>query len=838
MTKRIPKSKKRKRNKSKQITRKKQHQPNNKSLRSTEYEFSQAFEIGVRFLAAQDWQLASVSLKKALDIRPADPSALANLAIATMRMGNLQEAAVLAGQAITYSDSVTDVYLGCSMPLMDAGNFSAAREALDTYIKKMPYSRMAYALKAELARREGNDDDVIACATKANTLDGIYDPNLYVMTGEAYLHKNELDNALSEFELVIEKAGTPFPVVVGENPIVTCWKGKATIHFSRAQETHNLRELAFARDAYTAAVALDPENINALGGLAATSAVLHRFGDALEAADAALAIEHVPAIALERARALSNLNHGLEAEKILDQLMDDGDENILQGVLRERPLNYLRLHRFDDSLAACETAERAGFSGPIIANARAAALFGMEHQEEALDAIRDAAKKFPDDVVLKANVAHFEYISGNEELALNMLTEVLDDDPRYPEFWALKHNILINRGDETGARAVAAAAQNYFRDNPDRLSELESALRRDLTSALFDLHASIADSKSPLGTMGPRRRLEQETDMSNDNSKFDVLFITVLPVEYKSVLTHLREVKERIHPEGTIYETGLLRTERGSLRAAVAQVGAGNEVAARETERAISFLHPSAAVFVGVAGGLKDVNIGDVVVAEKVYGFESGKAEDEFKPRDSQYRPTYPALQRARHEANRTEWRGALQSGSPEQNVYIGAIAAGDKVVASKKSWVARLLRDLYSDALAVEMEARGFLAGAYAFRSVESLVVRGISDLIDGKSEADESGSQEIAAVNASAFAVHVVKRLVENLVQDEKEPPPKTSGANALDATCDCRVIDSLTACIDSAWIQDWGSFIPSFLDETINTFKRLSLKHEFAKPLHQRT
>ncbi len=32
--------------------------------------------------------------------------------------------------------------------------------------------------------------------------------------------------------------------------------------------------------------------------------------------------------------------------------------------------------------------------------------------------------------------------------------------------------------------------------------------------------------------------------------------------------------------------------------------------------------------------------------------------------------------------------------------------------------------------------------------------------------------------------------------------------------------------------------ASFIPSFLDETINTFKRLSLKHEFAKPLHQRT
>jgi nucleoside phosphorylase len=43
---------------------------------------------------------------------------------------------------------------------------------------------------------------------------------------------------------------------------------------------------------------------------------------------------------------------------------------------------------------------------------------------------------------------------------------------------------------------------------------------------------------------------------------------------------------------------------------------------------------------------------------------------------------------------------------------------------------------------LAVEMEGRGFLEGVRA-HGIEAGVVRGISDLLSGKSKADEHGSQ-----------------------------------------------------------------------------------------------
>ena len=242
------------------------------------------------------------------------------------------------------------------------------------------------------------------------------------------------------------------------------------------------------------------------------------------------------------------------------------------------------------------------------------------------------------------------------------------------------------------------------------------------------------------------------------------LILTALPLEYKAVTTHLKNLREETHPRGTVYEVGQFTGADGSpWDVCVAETGTGNSGAATETERAISYFSPEIAIFVGVEGGLKDVEIGDVVIATKVYGYESGKAQREFLPRPNVYETAYDLQQRARAEAKREQWLDRLGSAKPRKiRAFVRPTASGEKVLASQRSALSKFLRQNCSDAIAIDMEAIGFLNALHASHHVRGLIVRGISDLIDGKSKADARGSQTQAARHASAFTFEVLAKLV----------------------------------------------------------------------------
>ena len=80
---------------------------------------------------------------------------------------------------------------------------------------------------------------------------------------------------------------------------------------------------------------------------------------------------------------------------------------------------------------------------------------------------------------------------------------------------------------------------------------------------------------------------------------------------------------EENHPEGTVYYEGTFFCKECEWDIKVAEIGSGNPRTAFETERAINYFRPNVTLFVGVAGGIKDVRIGDVVAATQVYGYES-----------------------------------------------------------------------------------------------------------------------------------------------------------------------------------------------------------------------
>jgi len=254
------------------------------------------------------------------------------------------------------------------------------------------------------------------------------------------------------------------------------------------------------------------------------------------------------------------------------------------------------------------------------------------------------------------------------------------------------------------------------------------------------------------------------------------VILTAIPVEYKAVRAHLSDLQEEAHWEGTIYERGNFSSNGHSWQVGIVEMGAGIAEAAVETKRAIDYFKPSVVLFVGLAGGLKDVAIGDVVAATKVYGYESGKViKETFLPRPNVSQVSYVLEQRAKAEARKEDWLKRIKEPIPKTKprAFIGAIAAGDKVVASTKSDVYQLLRTNYGDALAVEMESHGFLKAVRANPEINALIVRGISDLIDGKSNADAAGSQEKAAQHASAFAFEILAdELLLQVNQELKTP------------------------------------------------------------------
>jgi nucleoside phosphorylase/tetratricopeptide (TPR) repeat protein len=248
-----------------------------------------------------------------------------------------------------------------------------------------------------------------------------------------------------------------------------------------------------------------------------------------------------------------------------------------------------------------------------------------------------------------------------------------------------------------------------------------------------------------------------------DPIQYRAVVLTALPVEYNAVRAHLTDIHEAEHPEGDIYERGLFRADERLWEVGIVEMGMGNPNAAQKTERAITYFDPEVVLFVGVAGGIKDVTLGDVVVATKVYGYQVGKAADELQTRPEVGLPDHRIMERARAEARKDDWMKRLTSPIPEPKpcVFLGAIAAGEQVVVSTLSESYQLIRQAYSDALALEMEGYGFLKAAHAHSGLEALVVRGISDLLEGKDDADKGGSKERASRYAAAFAFQVLAKL-----------------------------------------------------------------------------
>ncbi|MBX5459091.1 MAG: hypothetical protein IRZ31_19535 [Thermogemmatispora sp.] len=257
-----------------------------------------------------------------------------------------------------------------------------------------------------------------------------------------------------------------------------------------------------------------------------------------------------------------------------------------------------------------------------------------------------------------------------------------------------------------------------------------------------------------------------------------VLIITALALEARAVQSHLRHLRVPSFRADSHYEIGEFQDASGSCQVILKESGARNKVCSSVTALAIRETRPHLTMLIGIAGSLRDVVPGDVVVPELVYDYESGKADDQLLPRPRTYRPDSGLLDQARTIARSERWLKRLPA-LPRRRpaVVCKPLAAGDLLMQSRQAEAYRFICTYYSDTVAIAMEDAGFLEAAYQTRT-PAIVVRGISDQLDDKSERDAQGYQQLAAAHAAAFAFELLAQWLASSRQPASESPSAGPG------------------------------------------------------------
>jgi nucleoside phosphorylase len=243
-----------------------------------------------------------------------------------------------------------------------------------------------------------------------------------------------------------------------------------------------------------------------------------------------------------------------------------------------------------------------------------------------------------------------------------------------------------------------------------------------------------------------------------------VTVFTAIPVETEAMLAQLESFGPQLIGD-SVAHIGALKETVASCLVTVIELGPGNIETAMEAGRVRGDGSADILLFVGIAGALKDLALGDVVAAHEVVWLHRAKlVNDEFQYRPQVNQCTRELVQIARFTANQNVWQERL--GIPVKKTpkaLVGQILSGEQLI--KDASYKRALGNRYSDAVAVENEGYGLARAGTA--SLKVLVIRGVSDHAD---ERKSDSDQATAARSAAAFAAQT---LNDYLVLHENAKP-----------------------------------------------------------------
>ena len=288
-------------------------------------------------------------------------------------------------------------------------------------------------------------------------------------------------------------------------------------------------------------------------------------------------------------------------------------------------------------------------------------------------------------------------------------------------------NLLRDRDFPRSAQIVKETVEQFHRDDASPILE-----------AIRERYQGLNPTKKKIKSMG----------------KLPKIFIaTALPLEYEAVKSNL---VDREYDQDLEADVGLWPSSDAPLANIYLSItGAGNLASQASVLEIFRRVKPDCAFFMGIGGGIKDLDIGDVAYGTQVDyiegGKESGKGDYASRPKTEQ---TNRKLVNLAH-------RIASDAQDPKGSSRIGykvlptVIVSGENVLSSKEDEAVQfqIIKKHYNDGQVIEMEGFGFMSAARIQRIEFCMILRGISDLCKGKGEDSDLRDQPLAAKNATDF-------------------------------------------------------------------------------------
>jgi nucleoside phosphorylase len=236
----------------------------------------------------------------------------------------------------------------------------------------------------------------------------------------------------------------------------------------------------------------------------------------------------------------------------------------------------------------------------------------------------------------------------------------------------------------------------------------------------------------------------------------DVVLLCALDLERDALLAALGPTGIHQRLASTVHSTVV-----GGHRVVVPPAtGMGNVASAAAAQQAIDVWNPRFLLLVGIAAGISGkVALGDLLIPDKIVGYEAGKLTPAgLDPDPDPYRPDYRLLAAAKA-VESAEWAAGIVVARPDASArtpvpWVGTVHTGEKVVADDHT--ADDLRTGWRRTIGFEMESLGVALAAYR-NGPGFLMIKGVCDHAD---PAKGDDWQPYAADAAARFGVAVLRR------------------------------------------------------------------------------